>query len=61
MRIAEITNDAKETVQVAINNIDANLFGVNKMDESVSNTQMGLLIDDSTKPTSANVSMAFYD
>ena len=61
MRIAEITNDAKETVQVAINNIDANLFGVNKMDESVSNTQMGLLIDDSTKPTSANVSMAFHD
>ena len=39
------------------------MFGMNKMDESVSvsNTQMGLLIDDSTKPTSANVSMNFLD
>ena len=45
MRLAEITNDAKESVQVAINEVNANLFGENKLDESVSNTQMGLLID----------------
>ena len=39
------------------------MFGMYKMDESasVSNTQMGLLIDDSTKVTSANVSMNFLD